>query len=89
MTAALTARGYIDLARYSCGRSHLLRKPVPNLRAPGAIGRAGCRWQYPDSGIGNQFDLLAVISLTAQKLLSRGLAGEGEKLRLAREDRCT
>src|ERR1700733_5776284 len=69
--------------------SHLIRKLVPNLRAPGAVGGAGCRWQYPDPGIGNRFDLLAVISLTAQKFLSCSLAGKGEKLRPAREDRCT
>src|ERR1700722_11073902 len=69
--------------------SHSLRKPVPGLRTPGAIGRAGCRRQYPDPGIGNRFDLLAVISLTAQKLLPGRLAGEGKELRPARQDRCT
>ena len=73
VTAALTC---------SANRCQISGRQAP-LAAPDVDGNIQIR------GIGNRFDLLAVISLTAEKLLPGGLAGEGKELRPARQDRCT
>src|ERR1700736_4351332 len=68
-------------------RSHPIRKLMPDFRAPASVGGARCRWQYPDSGIGDQFSLLAVIPFAAQEILPGGLAGKGKELWAAPCDR--
>ncbi len=62
-------------------RSHLIRKPVPDLRAPASIGGARGRRQYPHPGIADQLELLAIVALAAEEFLSGRLAGECEELR--------
>src|SRR5437899_3355826 len=65
----------------SARRPNLIRKSVPDLRAPASIGGARGRRQYPHPGVADQLQLLAIVSRAVEEFLSGRLAGEGEELR--------
>src|SRR3954470_16796546 len=65
----------------SVRRPDLIRKLVPDLRAPVSIGGARGRRQYPDPGVADQLQLLAIVPRAVEEFLSGRLAGEGEELR--------
>src|SRR5215207_10769302 len=65
----------------STRRSHLIRKLLPDFRAPASIGGARGRRQYPHPGIADQLQLLAIVSLAIEEFLPRRLAGERKELR--------
>src|SRR5215207_4245046 len=71
----------------STRRSHLIRKLLPDFRAPASIGGARGRRQYPHPGIADQLQLLAIVALAVEEFLSGRLAGEGEELRAECHDR--